>query len=457
MSANSAPWLDSVRMDEIRRGQFDREAVFERATLNREARTVDLAYSSEQPHERWFGMEVLSHEPGAADLRRLNGGANLLVNHDPTDWVGVVERARVDPDRKGRATVRFGNSARAEEVWRDVQDGILRSVSFGYRIDDVKLLKENRNGPDEYLVTRYTPFEISLVTMPADATVGVGRSIDPTAATPAATLKGANMAEQQNGGSPATESAPNLVREHIASEATIRAQAMRDMAKRNADMRALGAKFARWGGNDLAAKAVEDANITFDQFREQVLSLVESRQTQSDALSQVPADPRSIGAPDSGAAPYGMGARDMIASANLQVFRGIGKVLNKPDHEIAYRAGMWARGVIFGDPSALRWCKDACVQLQQGQLTPVSTRTMTEGVFTSAGWLVPVEMETAIISNREQYGVARRICNVIPMGTATMTIPRVTSDITAYFVGEGNTGTASDSGGDQVQLNLKDL
>jgi HK97 family phage major capsid protein len=82
---------------------------------------------------------------------------------------------------------------------------------------------------------------------------------------------------------------------------------------------------------------------------------------------------------------------------------------------------------------------------------------MTESIFTSAGWLVPVEMESAIIANREQYGVARRICNVIPMGSATLTIPRVTSDITAYFVGEGTSGTASDSAGDQVQLNLKDL
>src|SRR5690606_15497099 len=75
----------------------------------------------------------------------------------------------------------------------------------------------------------------------------------------------------------------------------------------------------------------------------------------------------------------------------------------------------------------------------------------------SAGWLVPVEMEAAIIANRELYGVARRICNVIPMTASSTSIPRITSDVAAYFVGEGNSGTASDPAGDQVTLTLKDL
>ena len=66
----------------------------------------------------------------------------------------------------------------------------------------------------------------------------------------------------------------------------------------------------------------------------------------------------------------------------------------------------------------------------------------------SAGWLVPVEMEAGIIANREQYGVARRICRIVPMSSAATSIPRVTSDIEAYFVGEGSDGTPSDSAGD---------
>lgn len=191
---------DQLRMDEIRGQAWQREAVFDRATAKAEDRTVELSFSSEAPYSRWWGLETLSHEPGAVNLSRLNGGANLLVNHDPNDWAGVIESARVDGDRKGRATVRFGRSARAQEIFEDVRDGILRSVSVGYRIDEMKLLREAEGEDDEFLVTKWTPHEVSLVTVPADATVGVGRcdNISQSAASPAAPMKGAKtMAEQQ--------------------------------------------------------------------------------------------------------------------------------------------------------------------------------------------------------------------------------------------------------------------
>ena len=157
-------WLD---------GQFDR------ATANKDQRTIDMSFSSELPVERYYGKEILSHDSGAVDLTRLGSGrANLLVNHDPGDWVGVIEQARVDPKAKvGRATVRFGNSPRANEVFRDVSEGILSSVSVGYRRDEMKLTSTDDAG-DEYTLTRWTPFEVSLVTIPADETVGVGRAAE---------------------------------------------------------------------------------------------------------------------------------------------------------------------------------------------------------------------------------------------------------------------------------------
>jgi len=153
-----------------------REATFDRATVDTEARTVELAFSSEAPYKRWWGTEVLSHEADAVNLERLNGGANLLVNHDWDNYVGVVDSARIDGDRRGRATVRFGSGTRAQEAWQDVQDGILRSVSVGYKIEDMILQRDSEDTGEEYLVTKWTPYEISLVTVPADQSVGVGRS-----------------------------------------------------------------------------------------------------------------------------------------------------------------------------------------------------------------------------------------------------------------------------------------
>ena len=161
---------------DLRAESLTREATFDRATMDKAARTIELAFSSEAPYRRWWGTEILSHEPDAVNLERLNGGANLLINHDWDDYVGVIDSARIDGDRKGRALVRFGNGARAGEAWQDVQDGILRSVSVGYKIDDMVLTRANDDGDEEYTVTRWTPYEISLVTVPADHSVGVGRS-----------------------------------------------------------------------------------------------------------------------------------------------------------------------------------------------------------------------------------------------------------------------------------------
>jgi HK97 family phage major capsid protein/HK97 family phage prohead protease len=147
-------------------------------TPDAEKRTVELAFSSDVELERWPGMaEQLSHAPGAVDLKRLNDGAPLLFNHDLDKVIGVVENARIDADGKGRAVVRFSRSDDADDVWKDVQDGILRNVSVGYRIKDIKL-KESRDGLEVYEATRWEPFEISIVSVPADISVGVGRSME---------------------------------------------------------------------------------------------------------------------------------------------------------------------------------------------------------------------------------------------------------------------------------------
>jgi hypothetical protein len=84
-------------IDEIRAKTDRLEGRFDRASAKTAERTVDMSFSSELPVERWYGMEVLSHDSAAVDLERLSSGrANLLVNHDPADWVGVIESARID-------------------------------------------------------------------------------------------------------------------------------------------------------------------------------------------------------------------------------------------------------------------------------------------------------------------------------------------------------------------------
>jgi HK97 family phage prohead protease len=147
------------------------------AVIDQEKRTVELAFSSETPVERWYGNEVLDHGPKAVRLGRMRQGGALLMDHNTSDQVGVVESVRIDADRTGRAVMRFGKSARAQEIFQDVVDGIRKNVSVGYRVL-AAVLESSKDGVETYRITDWEPYEISLVSVPADATVGVGRSAD---------------------------------------------------------------------------------------------------------------------------------------------------------------------------------------------------------------------------------------------------------------------------------------
>ncbi len=157
----------------------------DRAEIKEDGRTVELSFSSEIPVEQYSWslgryIEILDHSPGSVDLSRLNNSAPLLLGHERDErfgvmQVGVVENARIDSDKKGRATVRFSKSARAEEIFQDVRDGIRKLVSVGYRVS--KWVTESIDNEVETMrAMRWQPMEISIVPIPADTSVGISRS-----------------------------------------------------------------------------------------------------------------------------------------------------------------------------------------------------------------------------------------------------------------------------------------
>jgi len=168
---------------EIRKTQPEyRHLTLDRAAVNEEARTVELAFSSEEPYERYWGTEILDHTPSSVRLGRLKNGGALLLDHDARRHIGVVEKVAIGDDRLGRAVVRFGRNAEADAAWKDVQDGIRRHVSVGYVIHKM-VMAEEKEGHETYRVDDWEPFEVSLVAIPADPTVGVGRSAEPYVST----------------------------------------------------------------------------------------------------------------------------------------------------------------------------------------------------------------------------------------------------------------------------------
>ncbi|PHO10323.1 phage major capsid protein [Malaciobacter canalis] len=230
--------------------------------VNEENRTIDLSFSSEEPYERWYGIEILDHSTKSVDMSRLNNAAPLLFNHQRNIVAGVIESAKID-NKRGFATVRFSRNSQADEIFKDVVDGILTKVSVGYQVLEMKLESESE-GVDTFRVTKWLPFEISIVSIPADDTVGVGRSEE----LQKNKIKILNQKEEvkEMPGEKKTEEKQVDVKV-VAGEAT------KAERSRISDITAIGAAH---GLGDEAQRAIEEG-ISLEQFRSIALAKISEK------------------------------------------------------------------------------------------------------------------------------------------------------------------------------------
>jgi len=141
-----------------------------------------LSFSSEEPYERFWGKEILDHGPTAVDLTRLNEIGCLLYNHNRDKVIGRINRAWIEGSR-GQAEVEFDTDQESEVIFQKVRSGTLKGVSVGYKIDIWEEVMANKistdgrfTGPCD-IARQWIPYEISIVSVPADPTVGVGREL----------------------------------------------------------------------------------------------------------------------------------------------------------------------------------------------------------------------------------------------------------------------------------------
>lgn len=161
-----------------------RELAARADAVSEEKRTAELTFSSETPYKRWFGLEILDHSENSVDLTRLQEIGVLLFNHEPDHPIGRVEKVWIGDDSRGHALVKFDADEESDRIFKKVSGGSLRGVSVGYRIKEYTQLKEGETSKDgrfkgpAVIVSQWEPLEISIVSVPADAGVGVGRSIE---------------------------------------------------------------------------------------------------------------------------------------------------------------------------------------------------------------------------------------------------------------------------------------
>ena len=241
-----------------------RNMIFDNKVVDEEMRTVRIAVSSEEPVERSFGNEVLDHNERSIDLSFARSGTMpLLLDHDPRQQIGVVEDVNLDGSaRRLRATVRFGRNGLAKEVFDDVVDGIRSNISVGYHVNSMV-----EEGANSYRVDNWLPMEVSVVSIPADRTVGVGRSaIEAPPAKP--------KTETRN-------EVKTMTDEVKVDVEAVRADAARSAAKDTAEMYRLAAKHSK---RDMADKAVAEGR-TLAEFRGELL----------EAIGNQPLDTQEIG------------------------------------------------------------------------------------------------------------------------------------------------------------------
>lgn len=139
-------------------------------------RYIELSFSSEIPYEREFGFEVLDHNNTSVNLERLNQSGPVLFNHNLDDLRGVIVKANIINNR-GVALIKIAKTEKGLETLELIKDGILVNVSVGYVVNKF-VLDSVEEEKKTYRAVDWEPYEISLVTCPADITVGINRSIN---------------------------------------------------------------------------------------------------------------------------------------------------------------------------------------------------------------------------------------------------------------------------------------
>jgi HK97 family phage major capsid protein/HK97 family phage prohead protease len=393
----------------------------ERAVIDEAARTVTLAFASETPVDRYWGVEVLDVKASSMRQGRLKSGGAVLMDHDMRDQVGVIESVQIGTDKVARAVVRFGKSARASEIFQDVVDGIRQNVSVGYRIYDAKLESE-KDGVGTYRVTDWEPYEISLVSVPADPKVGVGRSADPEPITPRIPEIRMN------------ENTPPAPVDTVAIENAARTSAIDAERKRTADITAAADQLSKYDGvRDIAAEALR-AGWSMDQFRAKALEVVTSKPLPT--------------------ADIGMNAKEV---RRYSIVRALHAMANPTDQRARESAAFEFEVSGAAADKQNRSVKGILVPFDV--LNAQRADNLVKGTATAGGNLVATDLLSGNFIDQLR---AKMVLNGMGVQflsglVGNIAIPRQTGGATAYWVAESGAGTPSGQAFDQVAMSPKTL
>lgn len=385
-----------------------------------ESRTVEASLSSETPVPRMMGNEILLHGEPNIDLSRVTElkGLPLLIGHNSDGLpVGMAENVRIENGRLV-ATLRIGNTEDGNEVWQLIQDGLAPSISIGYYC--IEVLPTDLEG--NYMVSRWLPYEVSFVAVPADTSVGINRA-----------MENIKITEFVRSGYCSED--PDII---ALGKQAVRQEWKYDRFEKKAnslleqkEIRAIGAK--REDLSILAEKAIADG-MPLEEFRKKAMDVLFN------------AKPIAVYAPVSGHKQNTNSRRDNMN--NFSLIRFFNAVTNPSD-----RAAQAAAGFEYEvTQDAARSCG------KRGFVIPFTALTRAvKGTANLGGYLVPSEYQGS-----EFVDPLRNYCAVAALGARILTdlhgdvvIPRQSAAATASWIAEGGALAANDQTYAQVTLSPK--
>lgn len=400
---------------------LERALTVKRSDIDVDNRTVTLAFASETPVERYYGYEILDCCTSAIRMKRMLSGANLLCDHNSRDVVGVVESVSVGDDKVVRAVVRFGKSARAEEVFQDVVDGIRQNVSVGYMMHE-GVRESEKDGVGTYRITDWEPYEVSMVSIPADTAVGVGRSAPELAATAANT-------ETPSAITTPSTSKETRIMEPVVTPPAPAAPTIQVVDKRNHPQEIIAIAGANAVLREAAMAAIQSGH-TAEQFQTEAIRLLSSKPTPTSDI--------------------GMDKREL---QRYSLVRALHAMAN-PNNAEAQRAATFERE-----------CSSSVEKIMgkaaRGIFMPsdIQKRDLVAGTPTAGGNLIATDLLSGSFIDilRNAMVVNKLGVTMLPGLVGKVAIPKQTGSGTAYWVAESADPTESQQTIGQVTMNMKTI
>lgn len=408
-------------------GPQEREA--ELISIDEENRTATFSFSSEYEVARWWGVEILDHNPVSVRMERINNGGAFLMDHLRHDQRGVVIEA-VIKNKRGQCTVKLSKSERGEELWQDIKDGIRTQVSVSYVIHEAVL--ERKEGDQEfYRVTDWEPTEISSVSIAADPTVGLGRSDEKQTYSPvnirlnpkgAPAMDPKELEAELNQGKRSETPAPATPAQTPAPIAARAAQSFEQPAAPIDVSREIAQIGTEYGATDLAMRSISEGH-SVDQFKTALLNQHKSRAASPDAQTTMV----DIGLTDKQRGEYSL--LNVVRALETGDFEKYAPFEASVSRAIADKKGTEARGILV-----------------PYDVLGAGLRQQSAGAAAKGGNLVATELhsEHFIEALRQNSMMGQLGVRTLTGLVGNMDIPKQTGMATFYWLGEDGEPTDSD-------------